>query len=145
MAGVPLGHHIILDLFDCECDEEWLARVSKGHELMVRCAEKLNTLNISAHQFEPVSYSIVVLLSESHLSIHTWTEKRHASLDFYTCTGKVPDECVDIALEVLRPKRAVRVDIIRGTTNPITRTEVDYHAGQPSHPGLDESQLPKRE
>jgi S-adenosylmethionine decarboxylase len=37
------------------------------------------------HQFEPQGCSILFLLSESHLSIHTFPEKNHMSFDIYTC------------------------------------------------------------
>ena len=37
------------------------------------------------HQFEPIGCSVLFLLSESHLSIHTFPEKNHISFDLYTC------------------------------------------------------------
>jgi len=37
------------------------------------------------YQFEPQGCSILFLLSESHLSIHTFPEKNHMSFDIYTC------------------------------------------------------------
>lgn len=37
------------------------------------------------HQFEPQGCSILFLLSESHLSVHTFPEKNHMSFDIYTC------------------------------------------------------------
>ena len=42
-------------------------------------------LNETAHQFEPIGCSILFLLSESHISIHTFPEKNHISFDIYTC------------------------------------------------------------
>ena len=37
------------------------------------------------HKFDPIGCSIIFLLSESHLSIHTFPEKNHISFDIYTC------------------------------------------------------------
>ena len=40
------------------------------------------------HQFFPqgiAGVSGVVVLSESHISIHTWPEEKYAAVDFYTC------------------------------------------------------------
>jgi len=37
------------------------------------------------HQFEPIGCSIIFMLSESHMSIHTFPEKAHISFDIYTC------------------------------------------------------------
>jgi len=42
-------------------------------------------LNEVKHKFEPIGSSILFLLSESHLSIHTFPEKNHMSFDIYTC------------------------------------------------------------
>ena len=130
MGEVPVGHHIILDLFKCECEQKWLLDLRYGRRLMTAASKGLNVLGMQEHQFKPHSYSICVLLEESHLSIHTWTQHNFASMDFYTCTGKVPEECVFVALGLLKPRRTVRLDIKRGTTHPTTRTETDYHAGQ---------------
>ena len=37
------------------------------------------------HQFAPVGVTGVVLLAESHLSVHTWPELRFAAVDVYVC------------------------------------------------------------
>ena len=42
-------------------------------------------LNAVEYKFEPIGCSIIFLLSESHLSIHTFPEKNHMSFDLYTC------------------------------------------------------------
>lgn len=42
-------------------------------------------LNEVEHQFTPQGCSILFLLSESHLSIHTFPERNHMSFDIYTC------------------------------------------------------------
>jgi S-adenosylmethionine decarboxylase proenzyme len=44
-----------------------------------------NILNESEHKFYPIGLSILFLLSESHLSVHTFPEKNHMSFDIYTC------------------------------------------------------------
>jgi S-adenosylmethionine decarboxylase len=42
-------------------------------------------LNSVVHNFDPIGHSILFLLSESHISIHTFPEKHHMSFDIYTC------------------------------------------------------------
>ena len=37
------------------------------------------------YKFDPIGCSILFLLSESHISIHTFPEKQHMSFDIYTC------------------------------------------------------------
>lgn len=42
-------------------------------------------LNKSQHEFEPQGFTAVYLLSESHISIHTYPENNYAAIDIYTC------------------------------------------------------------
>jgi S-adenosylmethionine decarboxylase len=42
-------------------------------------------LSVIHKDFEPIGCSIIFLLSESHISIHTFPEKQHMSFDIYTC------------------------------------------------------------
>jgi S-adenosylmethionine decarboxylase proenzyme len=44
-----------------------------------------NILHRTHHQFDPQGITILYMLSESHLSIHTFPEKNYAALDLYTC------------------------------------------------------------
>ena len=37
------------------------------------------------HVFQPQGYTLLFLLSESHLSVHTFPEKKYISFDLYTC------------------------------------------------------------
>ena len=37
------------------------------------------------HEFHPYGCSFILLLSESHLSLHTFPERNHISFDLYTC------------------------------------------------------------
>jgi S-adenosylmethionine decarboxylase proenzyme len=46
---------------------------------------EFSILNEVEHNFVPIGCSILFLLSESHLSIHTFPEKKHMSFDIYTC------------------------------------------------------------
>ncbi len=42
-------------------------------------------LDMVSHKFEPQGVTAVALLSESHLSIHTWPEHGYAAIDAFTC------------------------------------------------------------
>jgi S-adenosylmethionine decarboxylase proenzyme len=41
--------------------------------------------------FEPHGVSGVVVIEESHISIHTWPEHGYAAVDFYTCGQADPE------------------------------------------------------
>ena len=46
---------------------------------------KLTVLNVTFHQFKPYGVTALYLLSESHVSIHTWPESNRFALDVYSC------------------------------------------------------------
>jgi S-adenosylmethionine decarboxylase len=53
------------------------------------------------HQFEPYGLTGFVLLSESHISIHTWPELGKATLDVFTCGNKPSGEIADYIAHLL--------------------------------------------
>jgi S-adenosylmethionine decarboxylase len=56
------------------------------------CIEnEFQVLNEILYKFEPIGCSIILLLSESHISIHTFPEKNHMSFDIYTCRQYTDD------------------------------------------------------
>ena len=48
---------------------------------------KLNVVNEAGHQFEPYGVTYVYVLSESHLSIHTYPENATAYMDIFCCSS----------------------------------------------------------
>jgi S-adenosylmethionine decarboxylase len=102
-----LSIHILLDLYGCTLD---LNDMELIHKLMLEAALKAKTtvLNSYAHQFTPQGVSCVVVISESHLSIHTWPEFKHAEIDVFTCgDNALPTLAVDYLQTRLNPLRAV--------------------------------------
>lgn len=86
-SGVP-GLHLMGDLRGCTClreimcDRETLLQASLG--LVERSG--LNAVGHCFHQFgEGGGVTGVVVLAESHLSVHTWPENGFATLDVYVC------------------------------------------------------------
>lgn len=85
MFGTPAGTHCILELFECPFDllnDELFVR-----DALVRASRRsLSTLlNITSHKFHPQGVTVLGLLAESHISIHTWPEHGYAAIDVFTC------------------------------------------------------------
>ncbi len=83
-----LGIHILVELY--ECDALLLDDASLIEKEMVHGAELIDATVISsyAHNFEPHGVSAVVIIAESHLTMHTWPEHRYAAVDLFICTDK---------------------------------------------------------
>lgn len=51
------------------------------------------------HRFKPQGFTALFLLSESHVSIHTWPESGEFVVDVYTCGEMDPEKILDRILE----------------------------------------------
>ena len=72
-------------------------------------------LGVTEHQFEPHGVSIVVVIAESHLSIHTWPEHGYAAVDVFTCGNNLPSEqVVEFISQGLEARQAVSMEVQRG-------------------------------
>jgi len=80
------GKHMICDFKGIK-NEELLNNIDKlKYVLKQICIDNdFQILNDMQYKFEPIGCSIIFLLSESHLYIHTFPEKNHMSFDIYTC------------------------------------------------------------
>ena len=80
-----LGKHVILELYDCS--PAALSDPSLIESHMIDAAEAMEaTVVLSTfHHFAPLGVSGVVVIQESHLTIHTWPEYGYAAIDIFTC------------------------------------------------------------
>jgi S-adenosylmethionine decarboxylase proenzyme len=94
-----LGTHLLVELYGC--NGQTLERVAYVENALVRAAHESNAHIVSHffHEFEPYGVSGVVVIEESHYTIHTWPERRYAAVDLFFCSETVDAER---ALEVLR-------------------------------------------
>lgn len=81
----PLGRHLVAELSDCQ--PELLGNLEQVREAVVQAAlaAGAEVREVAFHPFRPGGVSGVVVIAESHLSIHTWPELRYAALDVFTC------------------------------------------------------------
>jgi S-adenosylmethionine decarboxylase len=83
---ITKGTHIILDIKNIE-NNEILKFKNSTIEILDKIVKEfdLNVVDKAIHQFEPFGVTGVYVLSESHLSIHTFVEEQKVSMDLYTC------------------------------------------------------------
>lgn len=110
-----LGHHIIFDLFGCP--ENLLKDVDFIERTLVYAAQKSGAtiLQTCFEPRQPEGVQGYVLISESHLSIHTVPKESFAAVDIFTCGETVrPQEAIKVLLRELDPKDWSVYEVKRG-------------------------------
>lgn len=97
------GVHVLGNLKGCPI--ELLKEVDVVRSLLnkVVAEAKLNKVGEVFHQFKPHGVTGVILIAESHISVHTWPENNFVAVDIFTC-GKEGDaeKAFEILVEVFK-------------------------------------------
>ncbi len=98
------------------CDASTLDDATGIQTLMERAAEQSAATIVQTviHRFAPQGVSVVVVIEESHLSIHTWPEVGYAAVDFYTCGDCDPEVAHQVLFEGLGATAAEVIMVHRG-------------------------------
>ena len=110
-----LGRHLLVELQDC--NRAALNDLSFLRDAMITAAVACGAvvLGDSFHRFSPQGISGVVVIAESHLSIHTWPEYAYAAVDIFTCGTTVePEKAAETLIEKLESKNPSLTEIQRG-------------------------------
>ncbi|NHJ32551.1 MAG: adenosylmethionine decarboxylase [Asgard group archaeon] len=77
-------NELLVDLYNCQAD---INNETALLTLVTEAAKKAgaHVLQASVHRFSPMGCSVVVILKETHISIHTWPEFGFAALDIFLC------------------------------------------------------------
>ena len=113
MTYIPevIGKHFIIDLWFCECDIENIELIKNK---LIELVEKLNFNIVEAffHKFSPYGLSGVIIISESHVAIHTYPEYEYVSIDIYTCNPNIDLKyIINDVVNIFKPKK-IKIDVI---------------------------------
>ncbi|GAB7078692.1 hypothetical protein JCM14635_03650 [Megalodesulfovibrio paquesii] len=72
-------------------------------------------LQVVRNSFSPTGVTVLALLAESHLSIHTWPEQGYAAVDCFTCGAHCrPEQACQLLAEQLGATRHTLHSVPRG-------------------------------
>src|SRR5512145_3553039 len=114
-----LGRHLIAELTGC--DPTLLADVAHVTGAMLAAAEASGATIVTHnfHHFSPLGVSGMVIISESHLAIHTWPEHGFAAVDYFTCVNRVePARALEFLCQALGAGRMETITLERGVLDP---------------------------
>jgi S-adenosylmethionine decarboxylase len=118
------GPHLILEAYGCS--KEKISNLTLISETLDAYPEKLHMTKImppyvfkySGAVPEDWGVSGIVLIAESHISIHTFPDKEFVTLDIFSCKDFNVDEAVKYFCSVFKPKRYEKQLLMRGREFP---------------------------
>jgi S-adenosylmethionine decarboxylase proenzyme len=137
----PNGKHYMLDFHDVDLT---VLESTDGEASVIQAINNsgMTFLGSRSHLFSGGGLTAVFLLSESHLSFHTWPEHSFVAIDIYTCGNSIAaDRLVGSMYDILNPRTAKVSYIDRGSdfshsvqVNYVMSTkETEVTAGSPGH------------
>ena len=110
-----LGRQILIEFYDCESEILTDRDRIRQYMLEAACHAGATVISDTFHHFKPDGISGVVVIAESHISIHTWPEHRYAAVDVFTCGDSVDPWGVPHYLqEKLQAGKVSSMEIKRG-------------------------------
>lgn len=110
-----LGQHWLVELQACET--KTLREVKTVAEIMEAAVEASGATKVESrfHQFNPYGVSGVIIIMESHFTVHTWPEYAYAAVDIFTCGDLINTEkAVNFLQEAFGAKQVSTQLIERG-------------------------------
>ncbi len=100
-----------------DCNPEVLKDLNAVKNAMVAAAKeaKATIIDVSFHEFNPFGISGMVVIAESHLSVHTWPEYGYAAVDIFTCGDVIkPEVAAQFLITQFESKNPSIVEVKRG-------------------------------
>lgn len=107
------GIHMIAEFWGAEVIED----TQELQGLLIAAAQEAQCkpVNTVTKKFEPQGATAMVLLTESHLTIHTWPELDYMAIDFFACgNDALPYKGIAFLEEQLKPYRIQIKELPRG-------------------------------
>jgi len=84
-----LGRHVLAEFTGC--DTQIINNRTRVETILTEAARRSGATIVKSvfHEYNPHGLSGVVVIAESHMSIHTWPEYVYAAVDFFTCGERV--------------------------------------------------------
>ena len=118
-----LGRHLIAEYTDCTTSK--LDDTEFIQSCLLEAVRRSGATVVKSvfHRYAPQGVSGVVVIAESHMSIHTWPEYDYAAVDFFTCGQSVdPYLANEYLKEMLGSPKACVTEISRGIPSAADET-----------------------
>jgi S-adenosylmethionine decarboxylase len=107
-----------------ECSTKILGNLKEIQDILTTAAKVADAtiVEVAFHKFSPFGISGMIVIAESHLSIHTWPEYEYAAVDIFTCGNVLkPEKAVEYLIEKFQSKNPSVVEVKRGILSPVNK------------------------
>ena len=129
------GLHLTADLHGCRCSDAVLLDAVTLSDMCRQAVAEAGLQQVDERFFtfpdyegQPGGVTGAVLLAESHLAVHTWPERRGATLDVYVCNfstdnSSKAEHLIEALIAAFDPDERNLNRLLRGSTEPDTDAE----------------------
>lgn len=117
-----LCQHTLLEFHGC--NDEGIKRPATVKKFLCEAVSQGGGTIVKAvfHAFSPYGVSGVVVITESHVTIHTWPEHGYAAVDIFSCSKKLNHKVIrDLLKRSLKAKKVSGKSFRRGVLPKTTR------------------------
>ncbi|MCS7125867.1 MAG: adenosylmethionine decarboxylase [Aigarchaeota archaeon] len=110
-----LGRHLVVEMYGCRSD--LLGDLSLARKSLNEAVEACKATFMGEHytMFPGGGVSGVIIIAESHISIHTWPEHGYIAIDIFTCGEHIdPWKAYEVFVKNYSPSRVNVMEIRRG-------------------------------
>lgn len=103
MKNLKQIRELLVDLYGCRAD---LDNAEFLTDVLEAAAQKMGSkiIKTTYHKFSPTGTTVIVILAETHISIHTWPEHKYAALDIFICSEEIdPEIGWQVVKDALKP------------------------------------------
>lgn len=110
-----LGRQILVEFYDCDSDKINDVSFVESAFLEATRQSKATIISHNFHKFSPHGISGVVVIAESHVTIHSWPEYNYAAVDIFTCGDTIDPWIIQEYLkEAFESKNISSMEMKRG-------------------------------
>ncbi len=110
-----LGRQILVEFYDCDTDKINDVEFIESSILTATRKSGATIISHNFHKFSPHGVSGMVVIAESHVSIHSWPEYNYAAVDIFTCGDTIDPWVIQEYLkEAFESKNISSMEMKRG-------------------------------
>ncbi|MCK4665693.1 adenosylmethionine decarboxylase [Candidatus Dependentiae bacterium] len=116
---MALGIEILCDFYNC--NKEKMSDKNEIEKIIIKAVEESGATIIETKLFlfSPYGLTGLIIITESHFSIHTWPEHGYIAIDYFTCNEKLDlSKTIEILKNYFEPENIDIKKISRGEIQP---------------------------